>query len=310
VLGLQAIDTHVVHSRRAPLALAVTVVAWASAFVAIRAALPDYSAMSLTVLRLGLASGCLVLVAAVRGSRLPKRGDLPRVIVSGLLGMALYQLLLNVGEQSVDAGVASLLILTSPIHSALLARGLLGEPVPVRRWVGILTAFAGAALIALADVGEQRLTIGALLVLVAAVAHGAYHVAHKPLLQRYNGLEVATYATCAGALLAVPFAPAVPGDITQAPLEATAAVVFLAVVPSAVGFVTWAYAIARLPVAQATASLYVAPVITIVLGWLLLDEAPRTGSIAGGVIVLAGVVAANTSTRPASPARPEPVAAD
>ena len=285
------------RSTRALLALTVTVVAWASAFVAIRAALRGYPATSLTALRLMLASGCLVLVAAWRRRRLPERRDLPRIVVCGLLGMALYQLLLNLGERSVDAGMASLLILTAPIHSALLAIVVLGEKVPARRWIGILTAFAGAALIALAGAGERRLTVGALYVLIAAAAHGSYHVAHKPLLRRYNGLEVTTYVTCAGALLAVPLVPAVPGDIAQAPLTATMAVVFLAVVPSAVGFVTWAYAVAVLPVAQATASLYSAPVIAIVLGWLLLDEAPRAESILGGMIVLAGVVVANTSTR-------------
>src|SRR5918996_882447 len=252
------------------LALAVTVVAWASAFVAIRAALRGYSAGSLTVLRLVLAAGCLALVVSVRGGRLPQREDLPRILLSGLLGMALYQLLLNLGERDVDAGVASLLILTAPIHSALLAMVLLREPVPARRWSGILTAFAGAALIALTDSGDRRLSVGALFVLVAAIAHGSYHVVHKPLLQRYSGLEVATYATCAGALLALPLAPSVPHEISGASLAATGSVVFLAVVPSALGFATWAYALARLPVAQATASLYLAPVVAIGLGWLLL----------------------------------------
>src|SRR5919198_1500934 len=89
------------------LALATTIVLWASAFPAIRAALEGYSAAHLSVLRLLVAALALAALAAARGVRLPARRDVPAIAGLGVAGMAAYQVLLNSGERTVPAGPAS-----------------------------------------------------------------------------------------------------------------------------------------------------------------------------------------------------------
>ena len=111
----------------APVALATTVVLWASAFAAIREAVRALGWAHLSVLRLAVAALALGALAAVRRVGWPARCDLPLLALCALSGMTAYQVLLNAGEVSVPAATASLLVNVAPIFTALLAASLLGE---------------------------------------------------------------------------------------------------------------------------------------------------------------------------------------
>jgi terminal-alkyne amino-acid exporter len=278
-------------------ALAATVLLWASAFAAIRAALEHFSAAHLSVLRLLVAALALGIVAALRGVRLPDARDLPAIAAVGFAGMTAYQLLLNSGERTVPAGTASLLINISPVFTAVAASVLLDERMTPLRWAGVAIACAGASLIAVAGHGGLALDEGALLVLGAAVAQATFFVAQKPLLRRYKSLELTTWAMALGALMTLPFAPGLPGEIASAPAEALAAVAFLGLGASAIGFVTWAYACAHVDVSVAAATLYAVPVVAFTVAWAWLGEQPTAMTLAGGGIALAGVALATRQPR-------------
>ena len=76
--------------------------------------------------------------------------------------------------------------------------------------------------------------------------------------------------------------------------------VYLAIAPMAIGFLTWGYALARTTAGRMGSITYLVPPIAIVLGWLLLGETPPGLAIVGGAICLAGVVVARR--QPASAA--------
>jgi drug/metabolite transporter (DMT)-like permease len=276
--------------RRLPvLALAATIVLWGTAFAAIRAALEHYGAADLGALRLLIAAVVLGMVAAARGDRLPARRDVLPIAGVGFAGMTAYQLLLNSGERTVPAGTASLLVNISPVFTALAASALLHERMSARRWTGVAIAFAGATLIAVSGPGGLSLERGALLVLGAAAAQAAFFVGQKPLLRRYGSLELTAWAMALGALMLLPLAPGLPAAVASAPVEATLAVLFLGVGASAIGFVCWAYACARIDVSVAAATLYAIPVVAFSVGALWLGERPSGLALAGGGIALAGV---------------------
>ena len=274
---------------RAAVALAATVLLWGSAFAAIRAALEHFSAAHLSVLRLLVATVALCAIGVARGVRLPARRDLPAIAAVALAGMTAYQLLLNSGERTVPAGTASLLVNLSPVFTAIGASAWLGEEMTRRRWTGVAVACAGATLIAVAGDGGLSLEEGALLVLGAAAVQAAFFLLQKPLLRRYGSLELTTWAMALGALMTLPFAPGLGGAVGSAPAEALLAVAFLGVGASAVGFVTWAYACARVDVSVAAATLYAVPVVAFSAGWLWLGERPAVLAIVGGVVALGGV---------------------
>lgn len=291
------------------LALALTVVLWASAFPAIKVGLDGYGVAGLSFARLAVASAVLLLAAPILKVRLPRAKDLPLIALCGLAGMSAYQVLLNWGEVHVPAGTASLLVSVAPVFSVLLAAAFLGERLTMAKVLGSAVALGGSALIATGS--GLAYAQAAWVVLAAAAVQGIYHFCSKPLLARYTGLEVACYAMWAGTLFLAPLAPQALRAAETAPASATLAVVFLGVLPSAAGFVAWGYAVARHSIAVATGALYLVPAVALAVAFGWLGEVPTWVDAAGGALSIAGVVLISLSrgsgrTAAAAPARPEP----
>ncbi|WP_431896693.1 DMT family transporter [Nonomuraea sp. bgisy101] len=294
---------------RSFLALAGTVVLWASAFPAIRVGVDGLGVAALSFLRLAIAAVALAAVAPFAKVRRPRRRDLPLIALCGATGMTAYQVLLNWGEVHVPAGTASLLISVAPVFSVLLAGAFLSESVTRTVVVGSVVALAGTAGVTLAE-GWSGFSAASLVVLAAAVVQGVYHVASKPLLRHYTGLEVATYAMVAGTIFALPLVPATAGAALFAPASALASAAFLGLLPSALGFVIWGYAVARLPLSASTAALYLVPPVALVVSFVWLGEVPHPVELAGGAVTVLGVVLINRRAAAKAPRVPgrQPVA--
>jgi drug/metabolite transporter (DMT)-like permease len=269
----------------------VTVVAWASAFVGIRSAGHELSPGALAFGRLLIGSVALGAFVLIRREHLPGLRDLPGIAVVGVLWFGVYNIVLNEAERRVDAGTASMLVNIGPILIALLAGLLLHEGFPRALMTGIAVAFAGVAVIAFAT-SEQGVSAGwgAALCVVAAFAYAAGVVAQKPLLTRVSALQVTWLGCAVGALTCLPFAPALAREAGDAELSALAWVVYLGLVPTALGFMTWAYALARTTAGRMGSTTYLVPPIAILLGWAILGETPPSLAYLGGALCLAGVV--------------------
>lgn len=276
--------------RLGPAAALVTVVLWASAFVAIRDAGADIAAGPLSLARLLVGGAVLGALVAVRREALPPRRDLPRLALVGLLWFAAYSILLNSAEQRVDAGTAAMLVNIGPVLIALLAGVVLREGFPRALLAGCAVAFAGAVVIGLAT-RERSVDAGwgAALCLAAAAAYAGGVVAQKPLLERTSGLQVTFLACVVGAVVCLPYAPGLVRDVGDASAPAVAWTVYLGVFPLAVGFTTWAYALRRTTAGRMGATTYLVPPIAVLLGWALLGEAPPALALAGGALCPAGV---------------------
>jgi drug/metabolite transporter (DMT)-like permease len=147
----------------------VTVVLWASAFVGIRAAGDDFAPTSLALGRLLVASAVLGAFVLVRREPLPRAGDLPLLVVCGLLWFGFYNVALNAGERRVDAGTAAMLVNVAPVLIAVLAGIVLREGFPRRLLAGCAFAFGGVAVIGVATNGSGSSSgWGAALCLLAA----------------------------------------------------------------------------------------------------------------------------------------------
>jgi drug/metabolite transporter (DMT)-like permease len=281
---------------RVRLALGTTALLWAAAFPAIKVGLAGFGVGGLSFLRLLVASVALALVAPLLGVRRPAARDLPLIALCGAAGMSAYQLLLNWGEVEVPAGTASLLVVLAPLFSVLLAAAFLGERLTARTLLGSAVALGGAALIALSG-GDTGYTAAAWVVLGAAFVQGTYHVASKPLLVRYSAVEVACYATWSGTLFLLPLAPSALAQVGSAGVGASLGVAFLGLLPSAVGFVVWGYAVSRSTVAAATAALYLVPVLALAVSFGWLGEVPTATELLGGLVGVLGVVLLRSGRR-------------
>lgn len=99
-----------------------------------------------------------------------------------------------------------------------------------------------------------------------------------------------TWLGCvAGTIACLPFAPALVADTAKAGPAALAWTTYLGVVPTALGFATWAFALRRGTAGRTAALNYLIPVVAIMLSWAVLAERPPWLAIGGGVLCLAGV---------------------
>jgi drug/metabolite transporter (DMT)-like permease len=274
-------------------AVVVTVVAWASAFPAIRAGLTAFGPAELGAVRFVIAALPATLFLIVMRPALPALNEIWRFAFGGVVFVGFYTVLLNFGELTVSAGAASFIINVNPIITAALAMMLLGERFPLFAWIGTFISFAGIGLIALGEGDGLRVDSGALLVLGAAFCNSFSTVVQKPLFKRHKALTVSAWNMVIGS---VALSPALINGIDQfaaADGEALFAAVYLGLVPSLVAYGTWAVVLSRLPASRASNFMYCVPPVATLMGFLWLGEAPGMMGILGGILALGGVIIVN-----------------
>ncbi|MGW1780910.1 DMT family transporter [Streptomyces sp. NPDC002143] len=283
-------------------AATVTVVLWASAFVSIRSAGDAYSPGALALGRLVCGAVVLGVICAVRRAGWPPRSAWRGIAVSGVLWFGFYMVVLNWGEQQVDAGTAALVVNIGPILIALLGARLLGDPMPPRLLAGMAVSFTGAVAVGLSMSGEGGASVlGVVLCLLAAVGYAGGVVAQKPALARASALQVTTFGCLVGAVVCLPFAGQLAHEAADAPLSATLNMVYLGVFPTALAFTTWAYALARTTASRMGATTYAVPALVVLMSWLALGEVPGALTLAGGALCLAGVAVSRSRSKAGAP---------
>jgi drug/metabolite transporter (DMT)-like permease len=280
-------------------AVAVTLLLWSSAFVAIRHLGHSFSPGALSLGRLLVGSVALGVVLLGRGWTRPTPREWLGLVVIGVLWFGLYNVALNAGEVRVDAGTAAMLIQLSPVLVAVLAAVFLKEKATPMLGVGLVVAFIGVVLIATSTSdGGNRDPLGVLLCLVSAAAYAVSLIFQKPLVARLSAIQVTWAACTVGAVACLPFAGSLVRDTAAASAGDIAWVVYLGVFPTAIAFSTYAFALSSMTAGNLSVTTYLVPPITVLLSWLFLSEAPPAVAYVGGVLCLVGVGLARRRPRP------------
>jgi drug/metabolite transporter (DMT)-like permease len=271
----------------------VTVVFWASAFVGIRSAGRTFAPGALSLGRLVVAATVLATVLVVRGERLPRRAELRMVgwplLLCGVLWFGAYNLALNSGERRVDAGTAAMLVNVGPVLIAVVAGFVLREGFPRPLFTGCAVAFAGVVVIALASSSRSATTTGVVLCFAAAMAYSGGVVAQKIVLRTLAPLQTILLCCVIGVVVCLPFVVQLVHELGTARGTSIGWLAYLGAFPTALGFVTWALALSRTDAGRLAATTYLVPPISILLGWLILNESPASLAYLGGALCLVGV---------------------
>ncbi|GGJ46061.1 DMT family transporter [Deinococcus roseus] len=279
-------------------AILVTILFWASSFAGIKAGLDHFTPAHLTVYRFLVASGVLLIYAWISKIPFPEWKDVPRIFGVSLLGITIYHYALNFGEITVPAGVASLIIAAGPVFTALMATLWLGERLNVLGWLGIAVSISGVTLIVLGRGGDLNFTQGALLILLSAFVTSLYFVLQKPLLKKYPSRQFTVWSLVFGTVPMLISLPGLPQEIQAAPASANWAVIYIGIFPAALAYLTWTFALSRVPASITTSFLYVSPVLAILISYFWVHEVPSHITLIGGAIALVGVVLVNTLGKP------------
>lgn len=286
------------------LVLAALVVAWGSAFAALKIAVHDIPPAWNTVLRMAVATVVLALICAARGERLPALRPRPHpawawYAAVGLIGMALPFFLFAYAAQGLPSAVNAICNGSSPLFTAALAHMLLAEErLSWRRGLGVALGFVGLTVLvwprAVAGGAVEGLALGA--AILGGLMYGISNIIARKapvvsstagaLLMVLTGLGFAI----AGALATTPLPP-------MPPLKALAAVTGLGVFSTALGSVGYVWLVQRRGPVFMSMSIYLAPLWATALGVALMGERPGWTAFAALGLILLGVGLTTWRTR-------------
>ncbi len=271
-----------------PYALA-TIVLWSLAYVLTRIALRYFSAFSLGFLRYFTASFVLLLYASATKMQLPKPSDFKWFFASGSAGFFLYVIFFNKGSETVAASTSSMIIATVPALTALFARFALGEALNRFQLAATLIELAGVAVITLMN-GLGTINKGVFPLLLAAIAFSVYNLLQRRLTRTYSALQSTAFSIFFGTLMLSLFSPAALREARDAPLPMIVVLLILGIFSSAAAYAVWSQAYKKADKASPVSNyMFLTPVLTSLLGFLLAGEKPDVPTIFGGMIVLCGM---------------------
>ncbi|HEK6091535.1 TPA: DMT family transporter [Staphylococcus aureus] len=271
-----------------------TIILWGSAFPMIKIALNDFSAESLSAFRLILATIILLPFVIIKKLPTPELRDIPVIFILGFCGFVIYHTALNFGETLISAGISGILASTTPIFSSALAYIFLKEHFSKWNWLSSLVAFIGISIISISKDDYTTINVlGVFIILLASFSESLYFTFQKKYIEKYGFIAFTLYTIMASSPFMLIFIPEIINDIHGATFTSIVSVLYLAIFPTIIPYVLLAYIVKSVGVSDATMSLYLTPIVSLLLSYLLLDELPTTLAIIGGLITLLGVSLSN-----------------
>lgn len=290
------------------------VVLWSLNAVVSKVVLDSAGLSSLRLAEVRATGAAVILVAAValvRPSTLRLAGlrELGFLLVFGIFGLAFVQLFYFVGIRRLDIGIALVIQYLAPVFVALWARFYVHEPVRRRLWVAIALSLLGLSLVVELWGGSSLDGLGVVACLVTAVAYAAYVLMAERALQ--GGRDVYSLLAWGFAIAALFWAVFQPwwsfplelvdgevsllGRLDDVSLPVWLLLAYIVVLGTVVPFVLLVSALHHVPATRVTIVAMLEPVLAALVAWLWLEEELAALQVAGGLIVLAGVVLAQTA---------------
>ena len=259
------------------------------------------------LVRFGVAGLCL-LPFAMRSGALARmlREDRWRVLASGLFCVGLNQLFFLSGTRLAPTTHVGLIYATTPLFVLMIACATGQERLRADRLIGIVASVLGVVVIGLgslrADAAEAAQNVmGDLLLVGAVITWGAYMTISRPLIRRHGAIPALAGTFLVGTLLDFPVSmlamdwdgAALPlglGAIRDASAAAWWGLVHLTLVVTvfALGFQN--LAMKRLDASEVATVGNLAPILTVIWGYLFLEEAITSALLVGGALTLGGIL--------------------
>jgi drug/metabolite transporter (DMT)-like permease len=278
---------------------------WAGNFTTARALRDAWPPLPLNAVRWLVALAVLLPFTwgSLRAHAGTLRREVPWLAALALTGVVLFQTFLYQALASTTVVTAALIAANTPLAIALGARWVYGERLTRRRALGIAVAFAGAlVVVARGDLGlllALRLTPGDLWMLAAVPCWAAYSLLLKrtPAGLPQGTVVVATSAL--GALMLLPLAAwrIAAGDAVTLSPASVAGALYIGVFAGALAFVFWNRGVAAVGATRAGLFLHLMPLFAALLGVTFLGERLATHHLAGGALVMTGLLLASVRGR-------------
>lgn len=274
------------------LLLSIPGLVWGTSFYFIAEGLDAFPAVMITPLRIGFGFATLGLFPSARRVKI-EREDMPRVLLLGVIWMAVPLSAFPFAEERVSSSVTGMLNGATPLFVAVVAALMARRLPPRHQVVGVIVGFVGVLLIALATGtrGDNRWS-GLAMIFLALVLYGVSLNVAVPLQRKYGSLPLLWRAQGVALVLVTPFAITSVDDVEFA-WGPFLAVVALGVLGTALAFVAMANNAGRLGSTRAAVSVYLVPVVALLLGSVVRHESVAVLAIVGSAIAVFGAYLTN-----------------
>lgn len=277
---------------------------WGSSFVVVKEVLKEgLTPVSIATFRF-LVAGALFLVALFLNKvrqpsyrLLVEKKDIKTLMLLALSGVTLFFMVQYTGISMAGASIASILVcLLAPVLISVFSAWLFRERLKRRQVAGIVGAALGTLTIVAGDVfssqGNLAFLQGSLLLLLTPLMWAGYTLLGKKVMEKYDPFLVVAYVSILGGLLFVPFSLAENSFtlIAAASLHGWLFILFLAFTCSLLGYYIWFYIMKQVKAAVASSFLFGEPLVTALFATTFLGEQITVSVVAGGLLVLVGVV--------------------
>jgi drug/metabolite transporter (DMT)-like permease len=245
----------------------------------------------------------LLAISAVRGQPLPPRDAWPSLALMGFVGVFVHQMVQAYALTLTTAVNTAWLIGLTPLWSALFSAYMLKERFDAVKVAGLALGFLGAALVVTRGrMGAALLALpqtrGDLMILASTLNWAFYTVLGHSVLRRLGPTRATTGALLVGWLMIVPFFVYAEGWREYGSLTGAgwAAVLFLGLACSGLGYLFWYGALERIEASRVAAFLYLEPLVTLGAAVAVLGETVGLTTLVGGLLVLGGVALVQRDT--------------
>ena len=274
-------------------ALWAAVILWSSSFIALKFAFQRFDPMVVIFGRMFIASLCFLLVFKSLKNIDYRPGDWKLLLFMGVCEPGFYFIFEALSLTYTDASQAGMICALLPLLVAIAARFTLGERVSRKTLAGFSLAMIGAVLLSIAATSTETApnpALGNFLEFLAMICATGYMISLKKLTPRYNPWFLTMIQAFVGTIFYFPllFLPTTTLPTTIDPVG-IATIAYLGIFVTIMAYGLYNYGMSKIPASQASSFVNLIPVITIVFGWLLLNERLNWIQYAASGIVLAGV---------------------
>lgn len=289
------------------MALAAVCVLWGTTYLGIRIALESIPPLYLIAIRYVLSGGILLVVAGFAGARLPRGRELLYTILCGIICIGIGNTLLAFSEEWIPSGLAALFYTTSPFWMVGIDWLLPAGKRPLLVTVGgLVMGLCGVVFLILPAALQEGVTghtvMGFVILQVSGIGWALGQLLQKRIRSHVQPfINGAVQQIAAGLIMFLPAClfEKLPSAVS---LRSELAVGYLVVFGSMVGFSSFIYAMANLPVAIVSIYTFVNPIVAVFLGWFFFREpfgyreAIAMAIIFGGIILVRWSEAGRRST--------------
>lgn len=285
--------------------VSLTALFWGANFVLAGPVLNDLPPLWAAAVRFLLAAGLMLAIAGIRREDLfgLLRRHAATYLMLGVVGITAFNVLFFYALQSTSANNGALIMAINPLLTVVLAAVFLGERVGVRHMVALPVALAGVAVVIsggeLARLEALHFSHGDLLMLAATLSWAMYNVLTRRFMPQGSPLAHTTWIVAAGALALLAFALGSGSPVHTLETRAVAAMTLMVVGGTVLAYLFWGMGIARLGAGRTAIFINLVPVFAMLTG-AFLGKLPSGAQLAGGLLVLGGVVISMLPSRRAT----------